>query len=35
MNKKLYHDVNLNKPQEYSNYENLDIQWGYFNQSIN
>ena len=29
MNKKLYQDVNLNKPQEYSNYENLDIQWGY------
>jgi hypothetical protein len=26
---KLYADVNLNKPSEYSNYENLDIQWGY------
>lgn len=25
---KLYADVNLNKPQDYSNYENLDIQWG-------
>lgn len=26
---KLYADVNLNKPSEYSNYENLDIEWGY------
>lgn len=25
---KLYADVNLTKPQEYSNYENLDISWG-------
>lgn len=26
---KLYADVNVTKPQDYSNYENLDIQWGY------
>ncbi len=25
---KLYADVNLNKPQDYSNYENLEITWG-------
>lgn len=25
---KMYADVNLNKPQDYSNYENLDITWG-------
>lgn len=27
-NKKAYADVNLNKPQDYSNYENLEITWG-------
>lgn len=26
---KLYADINLNKQPEYSNYENLEIQWGY------
>jgi hypothetical protein len=25
---KNYADVNLNKPTDYSNYENLDITWG-------
>ena len=25
---KYYNDVNLSKPQDYSDYENLDIQWG-------
>jgi len=27
---KLYADVNQNKPREYYNYENLEVQWGYF-----
>jgi len=26
--KKLYMDVNLNKPKDYYNYENLEVQWG-------
>jgi hypothetical protein len=25
---KYYADVNLKKPSDYSNYENLDITWG-------
>ena len=25
---KYYADVNQNKPPEYSNYENLEIEWG-------
>lgn len=25
---KLYFDVNLNKPKDYYNYENLEVQWG-------
>lgn len=25
---KYYADVNKNKPPEYSNYENLEIEWG-------
>jgi hypothetical protein len=25
---KHYADVNLNKPQDYSNYENLEVNWG-------
>ena len=30
MNKpRLYADVNFTKPPDYSNYENLQIQWGY------
>jgi len=26
---KLFANINLNKPQEYSNYEALEIDWGY------
>ncbi len=26
---KLYANVNQNKPQDYSNYEALEIDWGY------
>jgi len=25
---KLYADININKPQDYSNYENLEVNWG-------
>lgn len=25
---RLYSDINKNKPTDYSNYENLEIQWG-------
>lgn len=25
---KLYADINTNKPQDYSNYENLEVNWG-------
>ena len=27
-NPKFYSDVNLKKPQDYSNYENLEVDWG-------
>ena len=25
---KYYADINLTKPQDYSNYENLEVSWG-------
>lgn len=28
---RLYADINKNKPKEYSDYENYENAWGYFN----